>query len=80
MSTFQRTMIAFCILVLLFVLVCPYITSPTPVAKIKLVLFFLTLLFFAGAPHLFWTPRPAVVLEHRLSGRLLLDVTCVRLC
>jgi hypothetical protein len=80
MSTFQRTLVATCILVLLFVLVCPYTTSPTPLGKIKLVLFFLTLLFFAAVLELFGAPRPSLLLEHRLSGRELLDITCVRLC
>jgi len=80
MSTFQRPLIAICILVLMFVLVCPYITSPTPVAKVKLVLFFLTLLFFAAVLQLFAAPRGVSLIEHRLYGRQLLDVTCVRLC
>jgi hypothetical protein len=80
MSTFQRAMVAVCILVLLFVLVCPYTTSPTPLGKVKLVLFFLTLLFFAAVLQLFAAPRPVFFAEYRLSGRLLLDVTCARLC
>jgi hypothetical protein len=80
LTTFQRAIIATCCFVLLFVLVCPYTPSPTPVGKVKMVYFTFAILMLVSAFLIFFRELRSLVAEERRPVLQLIDITCARLC
>jgi hypothetical protein len=80
LSASQRTILLVCCLVLLFVLVCPYTPSPTPIGKVKMVYFsFVILLLLPSLAHLV-AEAPVIFIQAGNSHFRLIDITCARLC
>ena len=80
LTTLQRVTLAACCFVLLFVLVCPYTPSPTPVGKVKMVYFTFMILMVLSAISLLFSESRAFLPDAGRPVVHLIDMTCARLC
>ena len=80
LSAGQRTIVIACCLVLLFVLVCPYTPSPTPIGKVKMVYLSFVILMLLSSLVRRVAVAPIIAIQTGKSRLCVIDITCARLC